>query len=89
MTIVDSELSEAIDELAELMDTMPGAFRGEFQLGYWGGVTGGADAWSVHVEADIEGTTLFLTGSTPSAVLRKAAAETRRRIPPESDLGHD
>jgi len=66
------------------MDTMPGAFRGEFQLGYWVGVTEGSDAWSIRVEADIEGTEFFLTGSTPSAVLRKAVEETRRRIPPTS-----
>lgn len=79
---MDSELPQAMDELIELIDTMPGTFRGEFQLGYWGGVTEGADAWSVRVEADIEGTEFFLTGSTPSAVLRKALEETKLRIPP-------
>jgi hypothetical protein len=89
MTFVDGDLPEAMDELTELMETMPGAFRGEFELGYWGGVTGGADAWSVRVEADIEGTTFFLTGNTPSVVLRKAAEETRRRIPPASQPKSD
>ena len=80
MNGVDSELPEAMDELIELIDTMPGAFRGEFQLGYWGGVTDGADAWSVRIEADIEDTEFFLTGNTPSAVLWKALEETKRRI---------
>ena len=80
MTVVDSELPEAMDELIELIDRMSGAFRGEFQLGYWGGVTEGADAWSVRVEADIDDGEFFLTGSTPSAALRKAFEETRRRI---------
>ena len=89
MTAVDSELPEAVDELIELIDTMPGTFRGEFQLGYWGGVTGGADAWSVRVEADIEGTEFFLTGNSPSAVLRKALEETRRRIPPTAQSRSD
>jgi hypothetical protein len=57
----DSVLPEALDELIELIEAMPGVFRGEFQLGYCGGVTGGADAWSVRVEADIEDTEFFLT----------------------------
>jgi len=73
---------EALRRLVELMETMPGSFRGEFQLGYWGGVTGGADAWSVRVEADIDETEFFLTGSTAEEVLRKAFDETQRRIPP-------
>jgi hypothetical protein len=78
-----------MDELIELMETMPGAFRGEFQLGYWGGVREGADAWSVRIEADIEDTEFFLTGSTPSAVLRDALEEIKRRIPPTSQPASD
>jgi hypothetical protein len=89
MSVVDGELPEALDELIELIDTMPGRFRGEFQLGYWGGVTQGADAWSVRVEADIEGTEFFVTGSSPSAVLRKALGEANRRIPPTRQSGSD
>jgi hypothetical protein len=89
MSSVDSELPEALDELIVLIDTMPGAFRGEFQLGYWGGISGGAEAWSVRVEADIEGTEFFLTGSSPSAVLRKALEETRPRIPPAQQSQSD
>jgi hypothetical protein len=41
-----------MDELIELIESMPGAFRGEFQLGYWGGVTEGTDAWSVRFKAE-------------------------------------
>jgi hypothetical protein len=79
---VDSELPQALDEMIELIQTMPGTFRGEFQLGYWGGVTEGADAWSVRVEADIEDTEFFLTAGTPSEALKRAIQETKRRIPP-------
>ena len=43
------DVPEDLDELIELINTMPGAFHGEFQLGFWGGVTEGADAWSVRV----------------------------------------
>ena len=85
---MDSELPEAMDELIELIElieTMPGAFHGEFQLGYWGGLTKGTDAWSVRFEADIVDTEFFLTGSTPSAVLRDALEEAKRRIPPRPD----
>ena len=89
MTVVDNELPEAMDALIQLIDTMPGTFRGEFQLGYWGGVTEGADAWSVRVEADIEDTEFFVTGSTPSAVLRKALEEAKRKIPPTSRSSPD
>jgi hypothetical protein len=86
---VDRELSEAMDELIQLIETMPGAFRGEFQLGYWGGVAEGADAWSVRFEADIVDTEVFLTGSTPSAALRDALKEAKRRIPPTSQPPSD
>lgn len=79
MTAMDSELPQALEELIELIENMPGAFRGEFQLGYWGGVTQGADAWSVRVEADIRDTEFFLTAPTPSLALRRAVEETKRR----------
>lgn len=86
---VDDELPQALDELIELIDTMPGTFRGQFQLGYWGGVSEGADAWSVRVEADIEDTEIFLTGSSPSAALKMALVETKRRIPPTPQSSSD
>jgi hypothetical protein len=87
MTDMDSDLPDALDEMIELIESMPGTFRGEFQLGYWGGVTKGADAWSIRVEADIEDNEFFLTAPTPSAALRRAVAETKRRIParPETE----
>ena len=81
MTTMDSELPQALDELIELIDNMPGTFRGEFQLGYWGGVTQDADAWSVRVEADIRDTEFFLTAPTPTLAVRRAIEETKRRIP--------
>jgi hypothetical protein len=81
MCVMDSALNEALAEMVELMQSMPGTFRGEFQLGFWGGVTEGADAWSVRVEADMVDTEFFLTASTPSDALRRAIEETKRRIP--------
>jgi hypothetical protein len=76
MKTMDSDLPAALDELIELIRTMPGAFRGEFELGFWGGVTEGADAWHIRVEADIEDTEFFLTAPTPIAALRRAVEET-------------
>ena len=73
---------QALSEMVELLETMPGTFRGEFQLGFWGGVTGGADAWSIRVEADIVDTEFFLTAQSPEEALRKGLDETKRRIPP-------
>jgi hypothetical protein len=81
MCVMDSVPDEALAEMVELMQSMPGAFRGEFQLGFWSGVTEGADAWSVRVEADIMDTEFFLTVPTPSDALRRAIEETKRRIP--------
>lgn len=78
-----------MDELIQLIEAMPGAFRGEFQLGYWGGVAEGGDAWSVRVEADIEDTEFFLTGSTASAALRNALEEINRRISRTTEPGSD
>ena len=85
MGVMDPDLPEALDAMIELMQTMPGAFRGEFQLGFWGGVANGADAWSVRVEADIEDTEFFLTAPTPSQALRRAIEETKRKIPQPPD----
>jgi hypothetical protein len=76
------DVPQALSEFAELMETMPGTFRGEFQLGFWGGVNQGADAWSIRVEADIVDTEFFLTAQSPGEALRQGLAETRRRIPP-------
>lgn len=73
---------EALHRMVELLETMPGAFRGEFHLGFWGGVTGGADARSIQVEADIEDGEFFLTAQSPEEALQKALEETRRRTPP-------
>ena len=81
MCVMDPALNEALAEMVELMQSMPGTFRGEFQLGFWGGVTEGADAWSIRVEADIVDTEFFLTAPTPSDALRRAIDETKRRSP--------
>jgi hypothetical protein len=76
------DVPEALVTLSEFMKTMPGTFRGGFQLGFWGGVTKGADAWSIKVEADIVDTEFFLTAQTPGEALRNGLEEAKRRIPP-------
>ena len=75
-------VADALREMVELIETMPGTFRGEFQLGFWGGVTGGTDAWSIRVEADIVDTEFFVTAQSPEEALQKGLEETKRRIPP-------
>jgi hypothetical protein len=59
------DVAGALAELVTTADSLPGAFRPEFSLTYWAGVTGGADGWSCTFEGDIHGDTgtqFFLTG---------------------------
>jgi hypothetical protein len=81
MLPMDSDVHRALDELVQLVDTMPGAFRGEFELGYWGGVTHGADCWWVRFEADIYDGSLLVTALTATEALDKARGEAITRIP--------
>jgi hypothetical protein len=69
--VIDELTPDTDVELIPLIATMPGAFEYS-HFGYWGGVTEGADAWFVRVEADIEGTEFILIGSNSLAVLGKA-----------------
>jgi len=78
---MSERVSEALQQMVELLETMPGTFRGEFQLGFWGGVTGGADAWSIRVEADIVDGEFFVTAQSALEALQKGLEETKRRIP--------
>jgi len=82
MVVMYDGVPDALHRLVELIESKPGTFRGEFQLGYWGGVTDDADAWSIRVEADIEDTEFFVTAPTPEEALERAIVETLRRLPP-------
>lgn len=76
---MDDETAPALAELVTLANELPGAFRPEFELGYWSGVVDGAEPWYVHFEGDIEGTEFMVMGLTATEALRKAAAEAKRR----------
>ena len=49
------DIVEALTALVDTADTLPGEFRPEFNLTYWSGVVGGAEAWSCTFEGDIVG----------------------------------
>lgn len=79
-------LDGALDQLVETANTLPGAFRPEFELGYWAGVDPAeADPWYVRFEGDIMGDDgseeFVLTGRTPTEVLARAHEEAWRRVP--------
>lgn len=76
--LVNEETAAALQHLVEVADALPGAFRPEFDLGYWSGVSG-AEPWYVRFEGDIEGTEFTVLGFTAAEALRKAAVEARSR----------
>ena len=44
---MDDDTAAALRDLVDLAETFPGAFKPEFELGYWAGVTDGAEPWYV------------------------------------------
>ncbi|HEX4338206.1 MAG TPA: hypothetical protein VH062_20015 [Polyangiaceae bacterium] len=79
------DIVEALNALVNTADTLFGAYRPEFSLGYWSGVAEGAEAWSCTFEGDIrgdDGDRFFVTGHTAAEVLRRASDEAWRRAPP-------
>ena len=70
------DLPESLNALVQLAVAMPG----EFELGYWGGVTD-ADAWWVRFEGDIHDGRVFVTARSPAEALRLAHQEAVNRIP--------
>ena len=80
------DIAAALAARVETVDTLPGTFRPEFSLGYWGGVVGDADAWSCRFEGDIHGdpdrgSEFFITGQTAADVLREASVQAWKRVP--------
>jgi hypothetical protein len=81
-------LEAALSEMVRTAKELPGAYRAEFILEYWGGVIPPAEAWCCSVEGDIMGDSgdrLSVLGHTATEALQRAAAEAWRRVPPGKD----
>ena len=77
--MTDSDVAASLAELVALADNYPGAFKPEFDLGYWAGVEG-AEPWFVRFEGDIEENEFTVLGFSAAEALRKAKAEAERRL---------
>lgn len=75
---VNDDTAAARADLVTIAGALPGAFRPEFDLGHWSGVSG-AEPRYVRFEGDIEDTELTVLGSTAAEALRKAGQEALRR----------
>ena len=78
---MDEDTANALSEMVELAENFPGQFKPEFELGYWAGVTEGAERWYVRFEGDIRDNEFTVRGRTAAEVLRLAAREAQARIP--------
>lgn len=67
--------------MVEVVDTFPGAFRAEFELGYWAGVAEDAQRWYVRFGGDIRDDEFTVLGHSAAEALRTAAHEAVARIP--------
>jgi hypothetical protein len=77
---VDDETATALRELVDLADNFPGQFKPQFELGYWAGVSEGAERWYVRFEGDIRDSEFTVLGRSAAETLRLAASEARVRI---------
>ena len=78
---VDDETATALRELVDLADNLPGQFKPEFELGYWAGVSEGAERWYVRFEGDIRDSEFTVLDRSAAETLRLAAREAQARIP--------
>jgi hypothetical protein len=78
---VNDDTAAALRDLVDLADGFPGAFKPEFELGYWAGVAEGAERWYVRFEGDIRDNEFTVLGHSAAEVLRAAAHEANVRIP--------
>ena len=78
---MEDETAAALRELVELADDFPGRFKPEFELGYWAGVSEGAERWYVRFEGDIRDSEFTVLGHSAAETLRLAAREVQARIP--------
>jgi hypothetical protein len=72
---VDEDTATGLRELVEVADSFPRQFKPEFELGYWAGVTDGAERWYVRFEGDILDNQSAVLGHSAAEALRKAASE--------------
>lgn len=57
------DTAAALRELVDLAESLPGQFKPEFELGYWAGVSEGAERWYVRFEGDIRDNEFTVLGS--------------------------
>jgi hypothetical protein len=81
LTVVDENTESALRQLVEIADNLPGQFKPEFELGYWAGVSDGAENWYVRFEGDIRDTEFTVLGHSAAEALRDAAREVLSRLP--------
>jgi len=77
---VEDKTATALREMVDLANRFPGAFKPEFELGYWAGVPAGAESWYVRFEGDIRDNEFTVLGHSAAEVLERAADEARARI---------
>jgi hypothetical protein len=70
---VGDDTAAALRELVDLAEHISGQFRPEFELGYWAGVSEGAERWYVRFEGDIRDQEFTVLGRTAADALRTAA----------------
>lgn len=78
---MDLETTAAPHEMAELAESFPGAFKPAFELGYWAGVSEGAERWYVRFEGDIRDTQFTVLGYTAAEALRKRRRRREGAVP--------
>lgn len=77
---MDSDTAAALQAMVDLVEELPGQFRPEFELGYWGGAADGGERWYVRFEGDIRDNEFAVLGHSAAEALRKAAHEALQRV---------
>ena len=78
---MNEDTAAALRELVDLADGFPGAFKPEFELGYWAGVAEGTERWYVRFEGDIRDNEFTVLGHSAAVSLRAAVREAQACIP--------
>jgi hypothetical protein len=84
--VLGDDVVAALTEMVRTADELPGQYGVEFSVTYWAGVVPPHDCWVCTVEGDIhgdDGDQFSVFARTLAEVLRRAAAETWRRVPPQ------
>jgi hypothetical protein len=75
------DTAAALRDLVDLADGFPGAFKPDFELGYWAGVAEGSERWHVRFEGDIRDNEFTVLGHSAAEAPRSAVREAQARIP--------